>query len=233
MRLKLRVEPMGAPAATRCYAAKSGLSTRFEQTRPVQASLSVGSLLTRAPLGHSIREEKMNIPKADVLKYLSDTRSHYAQYHNHKEASAWAAAALYILFLIQIFNSINRELSCLQYHRIAVLLVIVVLAIAVIFYLKAQFRMRRNAANYIAACFALAAEYLVKEEAQINAEAFALVQTTDNQHHSPHILPKAILDKAADFDKIGHGTRKLLETSIYVVISVTTLVALVRILFFF
>jgi hypothetical protein len=174
----------------------------------------------------------MNITKADVLKYLSDTRSHYAQYHNHKESSAWAAAAFYILFLIQISSSINRELSCFPYHRMAVLLVIVVLAIAVFFYLKAQFGMRRNAANYIAACFALTAEYLVKEEAGINADAFTLVQTTDNQHHSPHILPKAILDKAAHFEKIGHGTRKLLETSIYIVISVTTLVALARILFF-
>jgi hypothetical protein len=175
---------------------------------------------------------KMNIRKSDVLKYLSDTRSHYGQYHNHKEASAWAAAALYILFSIQISSSINHELPCLQCHRVAVLFLIVALATAVIFYLKAQFRMRRNAANYIAACFALSAEYLVKEEAQITAEAFALVETTDKQHHSPHILPKAILDKAAHFEKIGHGTRKLLETAIYVVISVTTLVALVRVLLF-
>ena len=161
----------------------------------------------------------MSITKGDVLKYLSHTRSHYAQYHNHKEASAWAAAAVYILFLIQISRAINGELSCFSVHRVIVLLVIVVLAIAVLFYLKAQFRMRRNAANYISACFALSAEYLAKDEAEIEADAFALGQTTDNQHHSPHILPRAILEKAAYFDTIGHGTRKRLETSIYTVIA--------------
>lgn len=163
---------------------------------------------------------------------MSDTRSHYAQYHNHKEASAWAAAAVYILFLIQISSSFNGKTSCVPGNRIAILLVIVVLAIAVFFYLKAQFRMRRNAANYVASCFALSSEYLVKEEPEINAEAFALVQTTDMQHHSPHILPKAILEKAAHFDKIGHGTRRRLETIIYIVIGVTTLAALARLLFF-
>jgi len=63
----------------------------------------------------------------------------------------------------------------------------------------------------------------VKEEAEINAGEFALVPTADNKQHSPHILPKAILDKAEHFDKIGHGTRKLLDISIYIVISVTTL----------
>lgn len=93
--------------------------------------------------------------------------------------------------------------------------------------------MRREAANYIAACFALTAEYLVvEEEAGINADAFALKQNdNNNQHHSPLVLAKVILDKAKEFEKKGHGTRKQLETCIYIVTSVTTLVALARILF--
>jgi hypothetical protein len=58
---------MGAPVAPRCYAAKRGLSTRFEQTRPVQATLSVGSLLTRAPLGviHNVSEPAHDLGKRE------------------------------------------------------------------------------------------------------------------------------------------------------------------------
>jgi hypothetical protein len=173
----------------------------------------------------------MAIKKEDVLKYLSDTRSHYLQYHNHKEASAWAAAALYILFLIQISTAIKEKLSCDLVYL--VMGFIVVIGVAVFIYLQAQFSMRRNAANYIAACFALIVEYLHKEDIDIgkDGDVFKLEETTDNNHHSPHILPKVILTKARHFDTIGHGTRKRLEWSIYIVLIIITFAVLMRVRF--
>lgn len=175
----------------------------------------------------------MSVPKSDALKYLSDTRSHFAQYHNHKEASAWAAAAVYIALLIQISTSVGGQLSCLTVRVLAVVLVIV-LGAAVGLYLRAQFRMRRFAANYVAACFELSAEYLRKDETEIDPNAFALVPPTnkdDKDHHSPYFLPGSILEKAKYFDTVGHGIRKCLQRIIYIVMAFITLAALVRLIF--
>jgi len=174
----------------------------------------------------------MSVTRSEVLKYLSDTRSHFAQYHNHKEASAWAAAAVYIAFLVQISTSVGGQLSCLMGRGLAVILVIV-LGVAVCRYLRAQFRMRHYAANYIAACFELSAEYLRKDQTEFNPDTFALVDPSDKEdkdHHSPYILPKTILEKAKHFDTVGHGIRKRLECIIYIVIAVITLAALARLL---
>ena len=36
--------------------------------------------------------------KDKVIQYYENTRQYYGTYHNHKEVSAWAGLALYVLF---------------------------------------------------------------------------------------------------------------------------------------
>jgi uncharacterized membrane protein SirB2 len=135
--------------------------------------------------------------------------------------------------MIQISSSVAGLLSCLIVRVLAVALVIA-LGAAVVLYVRAQFRMRRFAANYIAACFELSAEYLTKDEKEIDPDVFVLVPPTDKadkDHHSPYILPGTILKKAKYFDTVGHGIRKCLERIIYIVLAFITLAALVRFIF--
>ncbi len=48
--------------------------------------------------------------KEDVLRYLSDTRSHYASYHNHKEVSAWTGIVLFAALIPQTVTiSVGRQ----------------------------------------------------------------------------------------------------------------------------
>jgi hypothetical protein len=51
----LRVEPIGAWLAPRCYAAKRGLSTRFEQTRPRPSKLVRGLAAHPRPVSRKSR----------------------------------------------------------------------------------------------------------------------------------------------------------------------------------
>src|SRR5712691_8413127 len=97
--------------------------------------------------------------KADVLKYLADTRAHYAAYHNHKEVSAWAGVVIYVVFAAQIAFA-RDELFNTQAIVYVAWTLRVVLFLAILGYLRVQFRLRYEAANYVAALLYLSAEYL-------------------------------------------------------------------------
>ena len=94
----------------------------------------------------------------EILKYLADTRAHYATYHNHKEVSAWAGVVLYVAVMVQIVLVKNDALT--NRRPVVLLALILILLTAVSVYLKTQFYLRREAANYVAALLYLYVEYL-------------------------------------------------------------------------
>jgi hypothetical protein len=155
----------------------------------------------------------MAISKEDVLKYFADMRSHYAAYHNHKETSAWAAVAIYLVIVIQIVGTVTANANGLE--RFVGSVAIFLLWASVSIYTSTQFRLRKDAAGYVAACQALSVEYLSSELEQIDEVLFRLIESPDAGHHSPHVLPKIILDKAEQLKSVGQTMRHRLENTMY------------------
>jgi len=158
--------------------------------------------------------------KAEILKYLADTRSHYAAYHNHKEVSAWAGVVLYVVFAVQVAFARDEMFKSKPIVYAACLLSVVFFLI-ILAYLKTQFRLRRDAANYVAALLYLGVEYLGKDDATLKKEEkdedmrWILEAKHDVGHHSEQVLPKLVLTKALEMDDVGHGDRKKLEAAAY------------------
>ncbi len=171
----------------------------------------------------------MPLIKADVLKYLSDIRADYSAYHNHKEVSAWAGVALYVIFISQLLFA-KDDLLKEPLILVAVSLLLVLLLVATIIYLNIQFRLRHEAANYANASIALSAEFLRKEEKDIKECDFLLEDEADAGHHSPHILPKLIKTRAAKLSTVGQKFQKWLKYAAFAIILLTSGAAAVRLL---
>ena len=169
----------------------------------------------------------MGLIKSDVLKYLSDTRAHYAAYHNHKEVSAWAGVALYVLLIVQILFAKDEFLKSSGIIA-GTSILIVILLVVMLLYLKTQFSLRREAANYVAALLYLSAHHLRSNENDIQQENFLIAVKTDSGHHSPQILPKIVQDMASEMDWVGHGARRRLEFVAFSIVLVISAAALLR-----
>jgi len=50
----------------------------------------------------------------------------------------------------------------------------------------------------------------------------------DAGHHSPQILPKKVLNKALEMDRVGHGDRRKLEIAAYVIVIVSFFAGVLR-----
>jgi len=169
----------------------------------------------------------MPISKADLLKYLTDTRAHYAAYHNHKEVSAWAGVVLYVVFAVQIAFARDEMLRSYTFV-IAAWILSVVFLVAILIYLHTQFRLRRMAANYVAALQYLVADYLGKDDKEIKEADWVVDPKLDVGHHSAQVLPKHVLNKALEMDRVGHGSRRKLEAAAYVIVAVSFFAGAVR-----
>lgn len=165
--------------------------------------------------------------KTDVLKYLADARAHYAAYHNHKEVSAWAGVVLYVVFTAQIIFAREETLNS-QGVVCTVWVLSIIFFLSFLLYLHTQLCLRHEAANYVAALLVLSAEYLGKEDAEIKEADWLVEPKADAGHHSPQILPKQVLNKALEMDRVGHGSRRKLEAAAYVIVVVSFLASIVR-----
>jgi uncharacterized protein (TIGR02246 family) len=173
----------------------------------------------------------MPLIKAEVLKYLSDMRADYSAYHNHKEVSAWAGVALYVIIISQLFfakDDLLREPLILM----AASVLLALLFVATIIYLKTQFYLRREAANYNGACIALSAEVLTKADEDIKEDDYLLESKVkdDAGHHSPHILPKLITKKADELRTVGQKLQNRLVCAAFAIILLTSIAAAFRLL---
>lgn len=165
--------------------------------------------------------------KADLLKYLADTRAHYAAYHNHKEVSAWAGVVLYVVFAVQVAFARDDMLRS-DAFVIAAWVLSMIFFLSILIYLHTQLRLRHEASNYVAALLCLGAEYLCKDSTEIKEEVWVVEPKPDAGHHSPQILPKEVLHKALEMDRVGHGGRRKLEAAAYVIVVVSFLSGVVR-----
>ena len=169
--------------------------------------------------------------KSEILKQLSDIASRETSYHNHKETIAWAALVLYFILVAQIINKI----SCQPFSTI----VLLVTAVAVWCILHVQYSRRKDAANTIAACQRLIAEFLPMEDSKFKEIKFELEELTESngkkgpssKSHYEYILPKFIIDKMEELDKVGHSPRRILEKMSYLMLIVVTIVGFVNIWF--
>lgn len=171
----------------------------------------------------------MNTKKEDVLRFLSDIRSYYATYHNHKEASAWAGIVLFSALISKIATYFGEEpsLAC-GVKTLETISVLGLLTLALLFVFM-QFKSRRSAANLAAASLALTAKFVFKKEEEILSSDFAVMSSDEKDQQAPHVLPKIVLDKAKEVDTLGSGTRKKLEWVGYLVLFGSAVLALVRI----
>src|SRR5207249_12057404 len=96
--------------------------------------------------------------RSEILDLLGGIQSLYGNYHNHKETSAWAAVALYAVVLSQVANAIARGLLPSYRQRAWAAVAVTVLSTLVCVYLFGQFRLRKRAADFVAACIHLGAE---------------------------------------------------------------------------
>ncbi len=169
----------------------------------------------------------MELKKDNVLKYFSDLRAHYAAYHNHKETSAWVASALYLGGILQLAGSMAT--NALLVERVVRGSIILLLAFLGYKYISTQFKMRRDAANYVAACLVLSLEYLSIDENEIKGEWFKTEEQGNSESHSPLVLPKIILEKVRVYATAGQQTRTYLENSVIYSLTILTVVALLAV----
>jgi hypothetical protein len=165
------------------------------------------------------------VTKMDALRYLTDLRSFYATYHNHKEASAWAAAALYLVLLEQLSVSVKTGVPPDMGTRAVVTVVIVVLGVTVFVHLQAQMSMRRRAANYVAACLSLSLEIMDGSASGDFTAWFGPKASGDAR------LPEVIIERGLRYGEFDQGTRQRLEWSVYIAVIVCAFAALARVWF--
>ena len=164
----------------------------------------------------------MPVTKDDFLKYLSDTATRETSYHNSKEIIAWAAIVLYFLLILEV---VKRFLS---WPYAATFLSLGAFCV-VVYILRHQYRLRKEAANVVGACYRLMVEYLPKDDESFQNVDFTVAPLpeggktflkrdcgTSGQY--PYILPNVILDMMKKMSQVGHGPRIGLERGSYLLV---------------
>jgi hypothetical protein len=123
------------------------------------------SLLVEPRIRHNVadgsttkKEAAMpSLTRGDMVKYLTETRSHFLSYHNHKETLAWASIVLYLGAVGAVGLPVGRMYAwqCTLYTLGSLL----ALALASS-YARRQFNMRELASRIIMACNLLILELL-------------------------------------------------------------------------
>jgi len=81
--------------------------------------------------------------KEDAIEYLQDIRQHYNAYHEHKEKSAWAGVAIYVLFAGTLLPIQLRGPDEIVYDIIYTAFILIVAAL-VFTYVRNQFNLKRS-----------------------------------------------------------------------------------------
>lgn len=156
--------------------------------------------------------------RSEILSYLEEIRSHYSAYHNHKEASGWAAVAVFLGYISQFFGLLFRNEINFPEEKRFVVLVIGVVVIVVSLYLKEQFRLSRIAANNVAATFYLKTQLIGNPKHKIASGAYGLRPSADPKTHYSYVLPRTILEMSDEFKNKGTGAKTALEWLAYAMV---------------
>lgn len=137
--------------------------------------------------------------KQVAIEYLQEIRQHYNEYHEHKEKSAWAGVALYVLFSGTLLPIQLRGPNEVVYDVVYTAFILMV-ATLVFLYIRNQFDLKDEGRVYVAATMQLTTELIAMDEQEFEASDFFQLPATENrQYDSDEILPDAILERADEF----------------------------------
>jgi hypothetical protein len=151
--------------------------------------------------------------RQEVLALLRDIRSHYASYHNHKEASAWGGIVLYAVLWSQLFKVANTS-SCGL--KIAMTIGILLATGITGYFLKKQFYLIYKGASYVAASFFLESDVTSKPNEELNLGIYSPPSKEQRSRtKSNYVLPTILQEKADELNPYGGAFRSAIEKSGY------------------
>ena len=164
----------------------------------------------------------MPVTKDDFLKYLSDTATREVSYHNHKETITWAAILLYFVLMIEVVKDLRSGPFVATFFIVGAFII-------VLYILRYQHRLRKEAANLIGACYRLIAEYLPKDDEYLQDVDFTVISLQKETKQFPksdyglagqypYILPNFLLDMMKKMNQVGHEPRIGLERGSYLLV---------------
>ncbi len=167
--------------------------------------------------------EAMPITKDDFLKYLSDIAARATPYYIHKETITWATILLYFVFMIEVVKSLRSGPFVATFFILGAFII-------VIYILHYQYRLRKEAANLIGACYRLIAEYLPKDDESLQNVDFTVTSLQKEAKQFPksdygltgqypYILPHVLLDMMKEMDQVGHKSRIGLVRESYLLVT--------------
>jgi len=164
----------------------------------------------------------MPVTKSDFLKYLSDTATRETSCHNSKETIACAAIVLYFLLILEVVKRLLSWPYAATFLSLGAFCVVV-------YILRHQYRLRKEAASVVGACYRLMVEYLPKDDESFQNVDFTVTPLpeggkrflkrdcgTPGQY--PYILPNVLLDMMKKMSQVGHGPRIGLERGSYLLV---------------
>ncbi|MCI5191874.1 MAG: hypothetical protein D3919_07730 [Candidatus Electrothrix sp. AW5] len=166
------------------------------------------------------------IMKDKVIEYYENTRQYYGTYHNHKEISAWAALALYIVFA-SLINGITLPIK-LKIESASILTVFVLaVAILVYRYISTQIKMKDMAAAHAATAFLFLSEILSDDKNNNELiEYLKIEESDDTSVQSSHVLPRKFLKKSKVLNIRGRGFQDTTRSMIYSILFLVTLLVI-------
>ncbi len=163
--------------------------------------------------------------KENLLKYVSDTRAHYSQYHNHKETSAWAGVALHAVICAQIIFA-RGDFFTQDTVRWCALAFITLFSLIVFAHLSIQLRLRHIAANYVAALMFLGAERLTSVDDDCTAEKWKVSEAGIDEKK---YLPPIVYGTAKRVSNAPRTGRRWLEFSAFAMVFLCYITSALRI----
>lgn len=165
---------------------------------------------------------KFIFTKDNFLKYLSDIAARATSYHNHKETITWVAILLYFVLMMEVVRSLRSGPFVATFFTLGAFVI-------VIYILRYQYRLRKEAANLIGACYRLIAEYLSKDDEYLQDVDFTVIplQKETKQFRKsdygltgqyPYVLPNVLLDMMKKMDQVGNKPRIGLEKGTYLLV---------------
>src|SRR6266581_850312 len=172
-------------------------------------------------------ETSMPDSRDEALKLLSDIHAREATYHNHKEASAWAAAAVYAALVASTFATAPGALASVSpcwYTAYALVLTAIIVR-----YISVQYRLCRWASAYVAASDFVRMEIVSRPSVQVDPTEFSPVPLVGaNGNDLNTWMPKRLHAELPRVQQQGQGARGSLEVLAYLSISVFAVGALYR-----
>jgi hypothetical protein len=171
------------------------------------------------------KEAKILNDKENIKKLLLSLKEQYGEYHRHKENMAWVATVLYLGFIFGIIKFVSsHNLGIIV--RVSLVVIILITATILFYYIKEQLKNRRYGAYIVDACSSLSFK-LLDEEYKFKECDFKLCKgKIIDRAIFPHFLQKEI-DK---WSKEEHASINKFERSQWAIIIFATIVAILYII---